>query len=788
MSFLRTIDRQIRESVSRQPLHFRVFGLCQRQQQLQTIQVHNLHLPIRCIPCKGAVRIDSSSRIHHNARRAGPTFDGLIRELLRDLALQRRVGRLGVRNEPLQVHSKRFRERFVLGDEKEYYVSTQRHDNDPTQAGGRMGDCASASQQRRHQRTVVLEGELLIFASTLGAGVAHDDPLVSRSVRFWVRLAGFLVRLLVASIVDLVQKNHRVENDLWSGLVWRTPLSIINAESLLFGASRVWELATCGNMMAEENGGGVEETEVETVMRLQAVDIRDLYPDKAPEDALSRVCLLCGTSLKDKTHNLTRHFERHHAGALLQLMEQRRQSQELALVSGAQATSSEGNRAARDHHHGPTKKTKIKVPQLPRVDAAAPSRMLMQWLAQEHLPLSVVDSESFRAFSRALNAGFELPQLQDMKSVVQALASAAQDKSSPGVAVEMNTLIATCRCPEDVPLVTYQKIPCGILSAACAQVKVLRASASLFDVRVCHGQIRGKNGILGRSFVGVKSSVTVEADHTVRVQAAQRVLALPYLSSSDASSKDVTALGVSASEGSLSEYVELPFSMLYEVPTEIPDDIALLADDHALIISIAKIIEMRDMKKLAIIVDGLATCVVGLLTRYLHHTGPYQASDIFVFSTAAMDSQDWAKYALFTPLDIHNTDALDDVLSDLGPLDGCIDFCGTESSAELVINLIEPMGTIVMVDRVRFELQPRTNIAMDINSVVVKELEVLTVGDCHDTLPAALAYLSGEANHPDACQELRSFLSEPIGFDSALTALQKAKEQELKRCYLQVVF
>lgn len=652
-----------------------------------------------------------------------------------------------------------------------------------------MGNCASAS----HAAETNAPSSSKVNSSSLLPLLALALPMTM--IRFFLvpsasRSAslGFLVRLLAAaaSIVDLVQKNHRIENDLWSGLVWRTPLSIIR-QGTIQGALYS-EQVQCRNMMAEENGGGAEETEVETVVRLQAVDIRDLYPDKAPEDALSRVCLLCGTSLKDKTHNLTRHFERHHAGALLQLMEQRRHRQELALACGAQDANTDGNDAAQGKP-GPTKKARSKVSQLPRVDADAPSRMLMQWLAQEQLPLSVVDSESFRAFSRALNAGFELPTLQDMKSVVQTLASATQDKSfSPNVAAEMNTLVATCRCPEDEPLVTYQQIPCGILSAGYTQIKVLRASASLFDVRVCHGQIRGKNGILGRNFVGVKSSVTVETDHSVRVQAAQRVLSAPYFTSNDASPKDATTLGISASKGSLSEYVELPLSMLYDIPTGVPDDIALLADDHALIIRIAKIIGSRDMKKLAIVVDGLATCAVGLLTRYLHHTGPFQADDIYVFSTAAMDSQDWAKYALFTPLDIHNTDALDDVLSDLGPLDGCIDFCGTESSAELVINLIEPMGTIVMVDRVRFELQPRVNIAMDINSVVVKELEVLTVGDCRDTLPAALAYLSDEANDPDSCQELRSFLSEPIGFDSALTAMQKATEQQLKRSYLHVVF
>lgn len=541
--------------------------------------------------------------------------------------------------------------------------------------------------------------------------------------------------------------------------------------------------------MAEENGA--EETEVETVVRLQAVDIRDLYPEKSPKDALSRICLLCDTSLKDKTHNLTRHFERHHAGALLQLMEQRRQSQELALGNGALNGSTEGDGALLGKN-ALSKKTKSKV-QLPPVDPDAPNRLLMKWLTQERLPLSTIDSESFRSFSQALNGGYEIPELQDMKRVVYMLATEDQGEQLVSVvAVEMKALVAACRYSEDVPVVSFKQIPCGILSAESAQVKVQRASASLFDVRVCHGQVRGKNGILGRSFVGivnaVKSSVAADANHTESIRATQRVLALPYFYSNDALSEDTTTFGISAAEGSLSEYVELPLSMLYEVPRGIPDDIALLADDHALIISIARVIEMREMKKLAIVVDGLATCVVGLLTRYLHHTGSFQTEDIYVFSTAAMDSQDWTKYALFTPLDIHHTDALDDVLSDLGPLDGCIDFCGTESSAELVINLVEPMGTIVMVDRARFELQPRVNVAMDINSVVVKELEVLTMKDCRDTLPAALAYLSDQVNDADSCQELRSFLLEPIGFDSALGALQKATEQELKRSYMQVVF
>lgn len=70
------------------------------------------------------------------------TFHCLIRELLRDLALQCRVSGLCIRNEPLQIHTKGFREGFVFAQmrRKERNVRIQRHDNDPTQAIACMGD------------------------------------------------------------------------------------------------------------------------------------------------------------------------------------------------------------------------------------------------------------------------------------------------------------------------------------------------------------------------------------------------------------------------------------------------------------------------------------------------------------------------------------------------------------------------------------------------------------------------------------------------------------------------
>lgn len=41
------------------------------------------------------------------------TLDGFVRELLGDLALQTRVRRLGVHDQPLQVHAQRLGERII---------------------------------------------------------------------------------------------------------------------------------------------------------------------------------------------------------------------------------------------------------------------------------------------------------------------------------------------------------------------------------------------------------------------------------------------------------------------------------------------------------------------------------------------------------------------------------------------------------------------------------------------------------------------------------------------------
>ncbi|POM72506.1 Zinc finger BED domain containing hypothetical protein 1-like, partial [Phytophthora palmivora] len=130
-----------------------------------------------------------------------------------------------------------------------------------------------------------------------------------------------------------------------------------------------------------------DETEVETVTRIHAVDIRDLYPDLAPEDATSRVCLLCGAKLKDKTHNLTRHLERHHAGALLQLLEQRNQASPSVLASRTKRAQQEKTAAARQTTG------QVEDAMLTAGDAKL---ALAKWLAQEQLPVDLIEKSGFR--------------------------------------------------------------------------------------------------------------------------------------------------------------------------------------------------------------------------------------------------------------------------------------------------------------------------------------------------------------------------------------------------------
>ncbi|KAJ8524580.1 hypothetical protein ON010_g16537 [Phytophthora cinnamomi] len=417
-----------------------------------------------------------------------------------------------------------------------------------------------------------------------------------------------------------------------------------------------------------------DETEVETVTRIQAVDIRDLYPELAPEDATSRVCLLCGAKLKDKTHNLTRHLERHHAGALLQLLEQRNQASPSVLATRTRRAQQEKTAAPARQPAGTVEDALLK--------AGDAKLALARWLAQEQLPVDLIEKSGFREFIEALNEQFSPPKQEELRQLLETLVAGRDDAKlsidSNGVimdaaggnhsnlVVEMMALRATCRCSEDSPLVAYSRIACDIVEGGEAKVRVLRAAASLFDAQVCRGGVLGRNGVLGRSFVGVvtemQPSVTQPSDVSMTgaaidgpVQLFTKVVASPYItvgtgvhqqqqeqnhqpshakSSLRNSNSSTSCLGVSASSGALSEYIVLPVSNLCVVPPEVPDDLALLADDIAVVLSIANELQRRHVTNVAILSDGPATILSSLLTRYLHQDLQAPAHNLHVFTTS----------------------------------------------------------------------------------------------------------------------------------------------------------
>ncbi|EGZ10897.1 hypothetical protein PHYSODRAFT_519811 [Phytophthora sojae] len=479
-----------------------------------------------------------------------------------------------------------------------------------------------------------------------------------------------------------------------------------------------------------------DETEVETVTRIQAVDIRDLYPELAPEDATSRVCLLCGAKLKDKTHNLTRHLERHHAGALLQLLEQRNQASPSVLATRTRRAQQEKTAAAAARQSaGPVEDALLK--------AGDAKLALARWLAQEQLPVDLIEKSGFREFIEALNGQFSPPKQEELRQLLETL---------------MMALRATCRCSEDSPMVTYSRVACDIVENGEAKVRVLRAAASLFDAQTCRGSVLGKNGVLGRSFVG-------------------------------SSSRSSSCLGVSASSGALADYIVLPVSNLCAVPPAVPDDLALLADDVAVVLSIVSELQRRHVTNVAILSDGPSTILSSLLTRYLHQDLQAPAQNLHVFSTSTTGSSAWSPHASYTSLDIYQPAAVAHVLSQQTELalEAVVDLIGFEASAELATSLVQSMGCVVLVDRSRLELHSRASVAMDMNAVVVRELEVVSVPDCRSYLRAALEYLAAQAQSQQSATELRAFLLDGVALSQALPELQTIAEHAVTERYLQVV-
>ncbi|KAF1777583.1 GroES-like [Phytophthora cactorum] len=529
-----------------------------------------------------------------------------------------------------------------------------------------------------------------------------------------------------------------------------------------------------------------DETEVETVSRIQAVDIRDLYPDRAPEDSTSRVCLLCGAKLKDKTHNLTRHLERHHAGALLQLLEQRNQASPRVLASRTRRTHQE-KAAARQ----PTEQVADSV-----LKAGDAKLALAKWLAQEQLPVDLIEKSGFREFMEVLNEQFSPPKREELRQLLGTLVAGTDDSKLTGFGdsdmmtdgddapstVEMMALRATCRCNEDSPLVSCSRVACDLVDSHTAKVKVLRAAASLFDAQTCRGKILGKNGVLGRSFVGVvtemQPSVSEEMSAADPVKLFDKVVASPFIFDAvpiineqheeDTRKTKPIAHSIPPTAappvGALAEYIVLPVSNLSVVPAAVPDDLALLSDDMSVVLSIASELQRRQVTNIAILSDGPSAILSNLLTRYLHQDVQFAPQNLHVFSTSTVSTSVWSQHVSLTPLDIYQPAATELAL------DAIVDLIGCEASVEFATSLVQSMGCVVLVDRSRLELHPRSTIPMDMNSVVVRELE----------------YLVTQAQNQQSATELRECLLDGVELSQALHELQSIPERTLEARYLQV--
>uniref|UniRef100_A0AAV1UPI7 Uncharacterized protein n=1 Tax=Peronospora matthiolae TaxID=2874970 RepID=A0AAV1UPI7_9STRA len=387
--------------------------------------------------------------------------------------------------------------------------------------------------------------------------------------------------------------------------------------------------------------------------------------------------------------------------------------------------------------------------------------------------------------------------------------------SAGGSTIQNLALKATHPCKKDSRSVSWCRMACDIAVGGEATVRVLRAAASLCDAQTCPGTIESRSGVLCRSFVGIVSELRPLASEETElttvdpVKVLDRVVASPYLMrpllppdeqqgqtdcNDDALLQRSTCnsscvFGIGASSGTLAEYIVLPVANLAVVPPSIPDDLALLADDVSVVLSIASELQRRHVTNVAILSDGPATILSNLLTRLLHQDMQFPAQKLHVFSASATCSSTiWSQYASVTPLDMHEPADMDHLIARQTELalDAVVDLIGSKASAELAISLVQSMGCVVFVDRSRLELRPPSLVAMDMNAVVVRELELVSVPNCRGCLDDALQYLVTQSESQQSTRELRTCLLDDVVLQQALSQLQARPEQTLEGQYLQV--
>lgn len=583
-------------------------------------------------------------------------------------------------------------------------------------------------------------------------------------------------------------------------------------------------------------------SEVKTVVRLRATDVRDLFPSLAPTDAGSRVCLLCASTLKDKTHNLTRHLERHHAAALHQLLEQKRTiAAPVLLTSGAKAAdtkkraratekgrSSSSVRVGRsssklqrgttesraktsgpsDHGHSDTDSDDTvaaaaakEEEQTQRVENA--KRAIVHWLSREQLPIALVESDGFRAFTRALNDRFSAIARDDVVTLLTATPPLAGDTKSeqptqqqPRRGVVTRALVASSRTSTDVCTVQYQQLLCGgpMLSSGYALVRVRAAIATHWDAQACRGLVCGRRGVLGRAFVGVveRTQPASEGGGCSSIRDQQRVvLASPCFLAAEPTTPGAQFFGVDAAAGALSEYVALPLASLVALPTSVPDDLALLASDAALALRIARELQQRNAQRVAIVLDGVAGSVAVLLARYVRQELQVRDVRVVMAPGASVELRLQTLVQPFAALETLNEYKSASGSAGTGLELFVVDLCGTDASTELAVHMTAPMGTLVLVARERFEGTTTSTasrmLAVDMNAVVVNELEVVAVGDCAEETVAAVAYLASQANKSDgSALELRALLTAPMALDGVLNELRSLPLDALETQHVQV--
>ena len=291
-----------------------------------------------------------------------------------------------------------------------------------------------------------------------------------------------------------------------------------------------------------------------------------------------------------------------------------------------------------------------------------------------------------------------------------------------------------------------------------ALIKVTLAGICNTDYEITKGYM-GYVGVLGHEFVGIVEEVNSENPDDKKWLGKRVVAEISY--GCDDPSCEWCAqknyrhcptrhtLGIVNKDGCFAEYMTMPLNVLFEVPTNVPDEQAVFVEPLAAACEISEQLHIEPMKKVLVLGDGK----LGLTTALTLHA---QNLDITLVgkhqNKLDIASAQGVKTKLLQDLTIENI------------YDVVVEATGTAGGFETSMALTKPRGVLVLKSTVA------TGKELNLAPIVINEITVL--GSRCGQFPPALRLLKN--NRID----FKPFISKIYSIDDAIEAFEANKAKD----------